>query len=423
MNTWLLTILLIILTSYLLDASASIFNIRALCPDLPREFTDIYTPSEYRTSRDYTRSLTYLSIIQTSFSTLLTVLFILVGGFNNLDIFTKNLAQNEIVIGLLFIGSLISLSFLVGLPFSVYSTFVIEERFGFNRTTVKTFVFDILKGILLVLVLGGPLLAAILWFFTHAGPHGWLFCWLGVVLFSLGLQFLAPVLIMPMFNKFLPLDEGVLRDTIISYAQQQRFTIQGIFTMDGSKRSSKVNAFFTGFGKFKKIVFFDTLIDKLLNHEILAVLAHEMGHFKLKHILKNVASSILQIGVMFFFLSLILDNQQLSFAFGMKNISVHASLVFFGFLYSPINLIMSILFHFISRQHEFAADKYAAETTGSVLHLISGLKKLSGANRTNLTPHPFMVFLHYSHPPVLERIERLQLCQAKLSQSKRKDKS
>jgi len=415
MNPWLLTILLILLATCLLDVAASIFNVRALSPDLPKEFTDVYTPSEYQTSQDYTRTLTYLSIIQTSFSTLLTILFILVGGFNVVDIWTRNLAENQIVIGLLFIGALMSLSFLVGLPFSVYSTFVIEERFGFNRTTVKTFIFDILKGILLVLLLGVPLLTFVLWFFTHAGPLGWLFCWLGVVLFSLALQFLAPILIMPMFNKFSPLEKGVLHDTIIDYAKQERFTLQGIFTMDGSKRSSKVNAFFTGFGNFKKIVFFDTLIDKLQTHEILAVLAHEMGHYKLNHIPKNIVASILQLGAMFLILSLILSNQQLSLAFGMEHISVHTSLVFFGFLYSPINLLVSILLHFISRQHEFAADKYAAETTGSCHHLIFGLKKLCGANRTNLTPHSFMVFLHYSHPPALERIERLKLFQTGLS--------
>ena len=422
MNPWLLTILLILLATCLLEVAASIFNVRALSPDLPKELSDVYTPSEYQTSQNYTRILTYLSIIQTSFSTLLTVLFILVSGFNNVDIWARSLAEHEIVIGLLFIGSIMFLSFLVGLPFSVYSTFVIEERFGFNRTTVKTFIFDILKGLLLVLLLGGPLLAIILWFFTHAGPHGWLLCWFGVVLFFLGVQFLAPILIMPMFNKFSPLEEGNLQNRIIDYAQQERFTIQGIFTMDGSKRSSKVNAFFTGFGKFKKIVFFDTLLDKLLTNEILAILAHEMGHFKLKHIPKNIAASILQIGVMFLLLSLILDNQQLSLAFGVENNSVHASLVFFGFLYSPISLLISILFHFISRQHEFAADKYAAETTEFGHHLISGLKKLCGANRTNLTPHPFMVFLHYSHPPVLERIERLKLFQAGKSSSKSHDK-
>ncbi len=409
MNIWLLTILLIILVSCLLDLAAATLNIRALSADLPQEFADVCTPSTYRTSQDYTRALTYTSLVQTGFSSLITVAFIVFGGFNIIDIWARSLAQKELLIGLLFIGSFLLLSFLVGLPFSIYRTFVIEERFGFNRTTVQTFIFDMFKGTLLVLLLGGPLLASVLWFFTHAGPYGWMFCWFGVILFSLGLQFFAPVFIMPMFNKFSPLEDGALRTEIMNYTQQQLFTMQGIFTMDGSKRSSKVNAFFTGFGKFKKIVFFDTLIEKLLPHEILAVLAHEMGHFKLQHIPKNMLASILQVGVMFYLLSFFLDNQELSRAFGMETLSVHTSLVFFGFIYSPINMVVSILFHFISRRHEFAADTYAAETTGSVHPLISGLKKLSEANLTNLTPHPFMVFLHYSHPPVLKRIEHLNL--------------
>jgi len=409
MNIWLFTILLIIFVSCVLDLASAILNIRALSADLPQEFADICTPSAYRKSQDYTRALTHVSLVQTGFSTLITVSFILCGGFNILDLWTRSLAQNELFIGLLFIGSFLLLSFLVSLPFSIYSTFVIEERFGFNRTTVQTFIFDMLKGTLLVSLLGGTLLALILWFFTHAGTYGWLFCWLGVLVFSLGLQFFAPVFIMPMFNKFLPLEDGTLRTEIMNYAQQQRFTMQGIFTMDGSKRSSKVNAFFTGFGKFKKIVFFDTLVEKLLPHEILAVLAHEMGHFKLQHIPKNMLASIIQLFVMFYFLSFFLDNQELSHAFGLDKLSVHTSLVFFGFLYSPVNMMVSILFHFISRRHEFAADRYAAETLGSIHPLISGLKKLSEANLTNLTPHPFMVFLRYSHPPVLKRIEHLKL--------------
>lgn len=408
MNTWLLIVLLILLISCLLEVTISILNIRALSPDLPQEFTEVFAPAKYRRSQEYTRAQTYLSLVQTSSSTLLTAGFILFGGFHLLDTWTRSLAEQEIVIGLLFIGSLLLFSFAAGLPFSVYATFVLEERFGFNRTTIKTFIFDILKGMLLAVLLGTPLLALILWFFAHAGPYGWLFCWLGVVLFTLALQYLAPVLIMPLFNKFSPLPEGELREAILNYAQRQNFTLQGIFTMDGSKRSAKVNAFFTGFGKYKKIVFFDTLIEKLSTQEILAVLAHEMGHFKLHHILKNVVASILQIGIMFYLLSLFLENRELSQAFGVEHVSVHASLVFFGFLYSPFNLLVSILFHIVSRRYEYAADTYAAVTTGSCDPLISGLKKLCAANLANLTPHPWMVFLRYSHPPVLARIAQLK---------------
>jgi STE24 endopeptidase len=409
MNTWLLIVLSIILISCALEVTISVLNIGALSPDLPDEFADVFAPEKYRRSQEYTRAQTHLTIVQTSLSTLFTAGFILCGGFHFLDIWTRSLAELEIVIGLLFIGSTLLLSFLAGLPFSVYATFVVEERFGFNRTTSKTFIFDILKGMGLIIILGTPLLALILWFFAHAGPYGWLFCWLGVVLFTLVLQYHGPVLIMPLFNKFSPLPDGELRQAILDYARRQHFTLQGIFTMDGSKRSAKANAFFTGFGKYKKIVFFDTLVEKLGPQEILAVLAHEMGHFKLHHILKNVAASVLQIGIMFYLLSLFLHNRELSQAFGVEHVSLHASLVFFAFLYSPINFLLSILFFIISRQHEYAADAYAAETTGSCDPLISGLKKLCAANLANLTPHPWMVFLKYSHPPILARITRLKL--------------
>lgn len=297
---------------------------------------------------------------------------------------------------------------LLSLPFSVYSTFTIEERFGFNRTTWKTYILDTAKSILLTLLLGGPILALILWFFINSGSLGWMYCWFGVVLFSGLLQFIAPVLIMPLFNKFSPLPEGELRSAILQYATRENFLLQGIYTMDGSKRSSKLNAFFTGFGRFRKIVFYDTLVEKLDVQQIVAVLAHEMGHFKLKHIFKMLVSSFIQLGVMFFLLSQFLNNQGLSSAFGMEHISTYSSLIFFGFIYSPVSLLVSIFFNFISRKHEFEADQYAAKTTEAPNELIDSLKILSQANLSNLTPHPLNVFIHYSHPPVLQRIEKLQ---------------
>ncbi len=324
-----------------------------------------------------------------------------------MDVWARGFGFGQIATGLLFTGGLVLLSFIVNLPFSIYSTFSIEERFGFNRTSSKTFILDIFKGILLTVILGAPLLALILWFFLNSGEFGWLYCWFGVVLFSIAIQFLAPILIMPLFNKFYPLKDSPLRDSILKYVEQENFRLQGIFTMDGSKRSSKLNAFFTGFGKFKKIVFYDTLIDKLEEPEIVAVLAHEMGHFKLRHVLKMLLASILQTGVMFYFLSFFLHNKQLSEAFFMTETSVYSSLIFFSFLYSPINLIVSILFNFFSRRNEFEADSFAAQSTGNSDFLISSLIKLSHENLSNLTPHPAMVFLHYSHPPVLSRIESL----------------
>jgi len=408
MNTWLLVILLILIFSFFLESVISVLNLKALSPLLPEEFKTIYDQKDYAKSQEYTKTTTGFSLINNSVSTVLTILFLLLAGFNYVDIWIRSFGFGEIVSGLLFAGSLGGLSFFVDLPFSVYSTFVIEERFGFNRTTWKTYILDILKSILLAIIIGGPLLALILWFFINSGPYGWLYCWLGVILFSILLQFLAPVVIMPLFNKFSPLPEGELRNMILEYAENEKFTLKGIYTMDGSKRSSKLNAFFTGFGRFRKIVFYDTLIDKLAPKEIVAVLAHEMGHYKLKHIFKMIFASFAQTGLMFFLLSFFLENKSLSDAFGMENMSIYASLIFFGFIYSPVSLIVSVFFNMVSRKHEYEADEYAAGTTGSPEKLVDSLKILSQANLSNLTPHPLNVFIHYSHPPVLKRIEKLR---------------
>ncbi len=408
MNPWLIAILLILFITYLLETVVSLLNIRALDPALPQEFQTTYNEQEYQNSQKYTRANTSLSLVANSTSTFFTVLFLLYGGFNYVDLWARSFELGQIATGLLFMGTLALLSFLIHLPFSIYSTFVIEERFGFNRTSHKTFILDILKGGLLSIILGAPLLALILWFFMNTGELGWLYCWFGVITFTIVIQFLAPVLIMPLFNKFTPLEDSSLRDKILNYAKQQHFKLQGIFTMDGSKRSSKLNAFFTGFGKFRKIVFYDTLIEKLTESEIVAVLAHEMGHFKLGHIVKMLFASIAQTGIMFFLLSIFLKNPDISHAFFMTNTSTYSSLIFFAFLYSPISLFVSILFNALSRRNEFQADRYAAGTTGSPEGLISSLKKLSQANLSNLTPHPLMVFIHYSHPPVLARINKLR---------------
>lgn len=409
MNSWLILILFILVCNYVFETIVSILNLKALSPVLPSEFSDVFDKSEYEKSQRYTKVNTGFSLIESSTTLFLTIIFLLAGGFQYVDGIARSFGFGSIITGLIFTAILIVLSFLIGLPFSLYSTFVIEERFGFNRTTIKTFIVDTVKGTILAILLGGPLLALILWFFESAGSFAWLYCWGGVVLFSFIVQLLAPVLILPLFNKFTPLEEGSLKDKILEYAKQENFSIQGIFTMDGSKRSSKLNAFFTGFGKFRKIVFYDTLMEKLSDEEIVAVLAHEMGHYKLKHIYKMLAASVIQTGIMFYLLSLILENRLLFDAFSMEHVSIYASLIFFGFLYSPINTFVSILFNMRSRKHEFEADTYSAETTGLAEKLISSLKKLSQANLSNLTPHPLNVFLHYSHPPVLQRINALRM--------------
>ncbi|MCI5137869.1 MAG: M48 family peptidase, partial [Candidatus Electrothrix sp. AR1] len=409
MNPYLIFILTVLVVGYLLDLVVSFFEIRSLQPELPTEFRDVYDEEKYSKSQEYTKVTTGFSLIQDTVTLVLTLIFILAGGFNAVDLLARSVGWGSISTGLLFTGALILLSFLLGLPFSLYSTFVIEERFGFNKTTAKTFVLDLLKGIVLAAVIGGPLLAAVLWFFEITGSMAWLYCWLAVTLFTFVLQFLAPVLIMPLFNKFTPLGDGELKEGIIEYAAQQDFAIQGIYTMDGSKRSTRLNAFFTGFGPFRRIVFFDTLVEKLHSQEIIAVLAHEMGHFKQKHILKMMGISVLQTGLMFFILSLFLGNSQLFAAFGMEHVSIYAGLIFFGFLYAPVSMLLSIFFHTYSRKNEYQADAWAVKTTEDQGEgLINGLKKLSVHNLSNLTPHPFNVFINYSHPPVLQRIQAIR---------------
>lgn len=408
MNSWLFFLITIILVSYTLELAVSLLNLRNLSPELPHELNDFQDQQKYKHSQEYTRQNTRFAILQNTIVTSTTLVFLLAGGFNYIDLYARSFGYGEIITGLIFTAILLLLMLLLNLPFSIYSTYNIEEQFGFNRTRPVTFALDTLKAIVLTALIGGPLLALILWFFLSQGNLAWVYCWLGVFLVTMVLQFLAPVLILPLFNTFTPLEDGELQDAIVSYTNKEQFKIRGVFIMDGSKRSAKLNAFFTGFGRFKKIVFFDTLTKALTTQQIVGVLAHEMGHYKHKHLIKMLIASFIQTGVMFFLLSLIINNSKLFDAFGMENISTYASLVFFGFLYSPVSLLISILVNYFSRKHEYEADNYAAVSTGNAQSLIDGLKILSSANLSNLTPHPFYVFLHYSHPPVLERIHALQ---------------
>jgi STE24 endopeptidase len=296
---------------------------------------------------------------------------------------------------------------ILSLPFSIYSTFVIEERFGFNQTTWTTFITDLAKGLLLAVLLGTPVLAGILAFFSYTGANAWWYCWIAVTLYMLGVQFIAPTWIMPLFNKFTPLESGELKSAILSYAGSIDFPIQNVYVMDGSRRSSKSNAFFTGFGKHRRIVLFDTLIKQHTTGELLAVLAHEMGHYKKKHILQTIALGILQMGVMLYLLSIFISYQGLFDAFYMPQKSVYAGLIFFAMLYAPLDFFISIFMQILSRKNEIAADRFSAETTRDPQSMVAALKKLSVHNLSNLMPHPLYVFLNYSHPPVLQRVREL----------------
>jgi STE24 endopeptidase len=375
---------------------------------LPGEFEGTYDAEAYENSQKYTQVYTRFGFLTGSISLIITLIFWFAGGFNYLDNIVRAWDLGAIGTGLIYIAILIVARSILSLPFSLYTTFVIEERFGFNKTTLKTFFLDMLKGLFLGILLGGPLLAGLLYFFQMAGNIAWIYAWAVTTVFTLIVQFIAPTWIMPLFNKFTPLEDGELKDEILSYAEKVKFPLKGIFVMDGSKRSKKSNAFFTGFGKNKRIVLFDTLIENHTVDELVSVLAHEVGHYKKKHILKSMIISILHMGFMFYLLSLFLSQKGLFDAFYMDMMSVYAGLIFFGMLYTPIEMILSVIMQIFSRKNEYEADRFAAETTNESENMISALKKLSRDNLSNLTPHPFYVFLNYSHPPVLKRIEAIR---------------
>ena len=408
MNIYLIVILVILVGNYILNLSVELLNLKALKNELPEEFEGYYDVDKYTKSQSYLKDNTYFKLTQSSILILIILGLILSGGFNFVDNLARSFNLSSIPTGLIFTGILFFFFQIIEIPFSLYHTFVIEEKYAFNRTKLKTFILDTLKGWLVTLLIGGIILFLILWFFMKTGGLAWVFCWLGVTAFELFLIFIAPIVIMPLFNKFMPLEQGELKEAIENYAKIQNFKLKGLFTMDGSRRSTKSNAFFTGFGKYRRIVLFDTLIKNHSTDELVSVLAHEMGHYKKKHILKMMVISILTNGLMFFILSFFINNPEIFAAFSMENFSIYASLLFFSFLYTPINLIFSVGMSFLSRKHEYEADNYAVTTYKKPEAFILALKKLSVENLSNLTPHPLKVFIAYSHPPVLERIKALK---------------
>jgi STE24 endopeptidase len=408
MNPYFLIILAALLIEYSLEMLADLLNMKTLSSSLPKEFEGIYSADTYKKSQSYTRTHTTFGIIESTCSLIITLVFWLMGGFNYLDLIVRNWQLGSIFTGLVYIVILVLIRSIISLPFSIYSTFVIEEKFDFNKTTPKIFITDILKGILLSIVLGVPLLLGIFALFEYAGSFAWLYCWIAGSVFTLFIQFVAPTWIMPLFNKFTPLESGELSEAILAFAKSVNYSLQGVYMIDGSKRSSKSNAFFTGFGKNKRIALFDTLIQKHTVAELVAVLAHEIGHFKKKHIIQGMIISILHMGLMFFLLSLFITQRELFEAFYMQNVSLYAGLLFFGLLFTPLEFLLSLAMNALSRKNEYEADSFAVVTTQHPESFIDALKKLSKDNLSNLTPHPFYVKMNYSHPPVVERIKAIK---------------
>ncbi|MGD1987451.1 MAG: M48 family metallopeptidase [Desulfobacterales bacterium] len=407
MNGIALIILGALAGNFILNLLADGLNLKNISSELPKSFRGVYEADRYRKSQQYLKVHTQFGWFVAAFNLFVLLVFWFAKGFPLLDRWVRALELGPIFSGLIYIGILLLLKGLLSLPFSIYHTFVIEARFGFNKTTPATYILDMLKGVLLAILLGTPLLAAILAFFEYAGPHAWWYCWIGVTLYMLMVQFIAPAWIMPLFNKFTPLEDGELKSAILAYASNIQFPLENVYQMDGSRRSTKSNAFFTGFGKHKRIVLFDTLIKQHTIRELVAILAHEMGHYKKKHVRQALVWGILQTGLMLFLLGQFISYRGLFDAFYMSQQSVYAGMLFFAMLYAPIDFFTGILMQMRSRKNEIAADQFAAKTTKDPASMVTALKKLSVHNLSNLTPHPFYVFLNYSHPPVLQRIHLL----------------
>lgn len=407
MNLYGSIILGTLLVTFLVKVVADLVNLHAATPEIPDAFRGVYDPDAYRRSQEYLGANTRFSIAEAAFDLCLLLLFWFSGGFDMLDRIVRSWGFGSVPAGICFIGMLLLLQSIAALPFRIYRTFVLEARFGFNKTTPRVFVGDLFKSLALGVVLGAPLLALVIRFFENGGPLSWLWAWAGVTLSGMLLQYVAPSLIMPMFNKFTPLGPGELKSAITGYADSVRFPLAGIYVIDGSRRSSKANAFFTGFGRHKRIALFDTLIANHTTEELVAVLAHEIGHYKKKHVIMSMAIGAVNMAVLFFLFSLFMNNRQLFDAFFMTETSVYASLLFFMLLYSPVDFILSLLLQMLSRRHEFQADHFAVTTYPGGRALADALKKLTRSNLSNLTPHPFYVFLNHSHPPVLQRILRI----------------
>ena len=400
-------ILAIIIINYLLERFLDYLNLKHIITDLPPELKDVYDKERYHKSQVYKSVNTKFSFITTAFSLILILAMLFLGGFGFVNDLAYSISEKYIFVALIFFGILFLVSDILSVPFSVYDTFVIETKFGFNKTTVSTFIKDKLKSWLLAITIGGGLLALIIWFYMLTGPRFWIFTWIAISVFTIFMTMFYSNIIVPLFNKQTPLAEGSLRQAIEAFSQKAGFKLTNIYVIDGSKRSTKANAYFTGLGSKKRIVLYDTLVNDLSEDEIVAVLAHEIGHYKKKHTLTGTVLGIIQMGLTLFILSLLLNNPKLSEAMGVGVPNFHISLIAFAILYSPVSLILGLLMHLLSRKNEYAADKFATINYNGEA-LISALKKLSEKNLSNLTPHPLYVFFHYSHPTLLQRIRNIR---------------
>ncbi len=400
-------IIAIIIIDFVIDKIIDYLNAKHFEDKVPNELHDVYNKEEYIKSQAYKKENYQFSLITSTFTIILTLAFFIFKGFAWIDQIARDKSDNEIIITLIFFGIIMLGSDIITTPFAFYQNFVIEEKYGFNKSTKRLFFIDKLKGWLLSILIGGGILALIVWFFQKTGDSFWIYTWVFIGLFTIFMTLFYSSLIVPLFNKQTPLEEGDLKIVIEKFAKKVGFTLDNIFVIDGSKRSTKANAYFSGFGAKKRIVLYDTLIHDLEIDEIVAVLAHEIGHYQKKHVFVNMILSLLLTGFTLYILSLFINNSLLSNALSVEIPSFHIGLIAFGILYSPISEFTGILMNYLSRKFEYQADDYAKENFDKNA-LISSLKKLSKNSLSNLTPHKVNVFVHYSHPTLLQRVVNLK---------------
>lgn len=410
--TILYIILFILSFDFILERVLDILNLRKWTPTLPKVLEGIYEKEKYLKSQEYQKEKYKLSFISSVISFATSFLMIALGGFAWVDELVREYTTNPIWLALLFFGVIMMASSVISLPFSYYSTFVIEEKYGFNRTTLKTFILDLIKGAILGMLIGGGLLALLIWIYLQTTNNFWWMAWIVLAVFMIFMTMFYSSLIVPLFNKQTPLEDGELKDEIQKFAHKTGFKLDNVFVMDGSKRSSKGNAYFSGLGAKKRIVLFDTLISELSTKEIVAVLAHEIGHYKKKHTRSGIILSLLQTGLMFYIFSLFIGNENLSSALGAEQHGFHLGLIAFGILFSPISTVLGLGMNLLSRANEYQADEYAKQNYDGQ-SLGDALIKLSVSTLSNLTPHKAYVFFYYSHPTLLQRLKAINFTKNK----------
>jgi len=400
-------ILTIITVNFVIERVLDYLNRQNKKHDLPDELQGVYDEKQYQKSLNYQQTNDRFSAITATFGFAVSVVLLLTGFFGWLDIQLRDWIEQPIVLSLVYFAVLFIASDLLNLPFQLYQTFIIEDKFGFNKMTPRLFFIDKLKGYLLTALLGGLIVGTLLYLVMELGAQFWLYFWGVATVIVVLLNMFYTSIFVPLFNDLTPLEDGPLREAITAYARKVDFPIENVYVIDGSKRSSKSNAFFSGIGNKKKVVLYDTLIEQHSEEELVAIIAHEVGHYKKKHIISGLFLSIAQIGFTLYILSLLIFNEALSQALGGQQLSIHLNLIAFGILYSPISTLTGLLMNVISRKNEFEADAYATSTYGGG-PLQKALKKLSAHNMSNLLPHRWYVFFHYSHPPLLQRLRAIR---------------